>query len=90
MSNSEEKAKIFKALSIKSRVEIIEMLKERPRCVNAISRELEITPAAASQHLRILRDVGIVTALKKGYFVHYSLNESVYEEWCSVVKEFFK
>jgi len=60
---------------------MIDLLKERPRCVNALAHELGVTPAAASQHLRILRDAGIVEADKRGYFVHYRLNEATLREW---------
>ena len=90
MDKSEEKAKVFKTLSVKARVVIIELLKVRPRCVNAISHELQLTPAAASQHLRILRDAGVVDAKKDGYFVHYSLNKTVFDKWFEIAKEFFE
>ncbi|MCF8108925.1 MAG: ArsR family transcriptional regulator, partial [Desulfohalobiaceae bacterium] len=41
---------------------MIELLKERSLCVNALARDLMITPAAVSQHLRILRDADLVIA----------------------------
>lgn len=69
-------ARIFKVLSVTSRLRIINLLKQRPFCVNALARILKITPAAVSQHLRVLRDAGLVTAEKKGYFVHYQANTS--------------
>jgi DNA-binding transcriptional ArsR family regulator len=43
--------------------------------VGAIAARLDVTQGAVSQHLRILRDAGLVTAEKRGYFVHYRLNE---------------
>ena len=77
----EEQARMFKVLSAGARVRMIDLLKERCLCVNALARILEITPAAVSQHLRVLRDSGIVTADKQGYFVHYRLNEKTLAEW---------
>ena len=74
-------ARIFKVLAVGTRLRMIDLLRERPRCVNALAHELGVTPAAASQHLRILRDAGIVEAEKRGYFVHYRVNEATLREW---------
>jgi len=49
--------------------------------VNALARALEISPAAVSQHLRVLRNADIVTAEKRGYFVHYKVNETTLAKW---------
>jgi len=65
---------LFKALSVETRVEMIELLKHRSLCVNALAKTLGITPAAVSQHLRVLRDADLVVADRKGYFVHYRIN----------------
>jgi DNA-binding transcriptional ArsR family regulator len=84
--DTEKKARIFKVLSVGKRVEIIERLKDRPLCVNALAHALKITPAAVSQHLRILRDADIVSADKRGYFVHYRINENTLAEWNKTAK----
>ncbi len=55
MNKTDQQARIFKVLSTPSRVRIIELLKDRSLCVNALARSLSITPAAVSQHLRVLR-----------------------------------
>ena len=65
---------------------MIDLLKRRSLCVNALARVLAITPAAVSQHLRVLRDAEIVTADKKGYFVHYRVNEKTLAEWYETAK----
>lgn len=75
MTPPEELARIFKCLSVSTRVRIVQLLKGRVMCVGALSRFLEVTPGAVSQHLRILREAGLVVAEKRGYFVHYRLNE---------------
>lgn len=74
-------ARVFKVLAADTRVRMLELLKHRHLCVNALARELGITPAAVSQHLRILRDAGIVQADKQGYFVHYRLDPATLAEW---------
>lgn len=81
MDDTEKLARIFKVLSVDTRVRMVDMLKRRTLCVNALAHALDITPAAVSQHLRILRDADIVTAEKKGYYVHYRINDSTLEEW---------
>jgi DNA-binding transcriptional ArsR family regulator len=74
-------ARIFKALSVEARVRMLELLKGHALCVNALARELKITPAAVSQHLRILRDAELLIPDKRGNFVHYRVNESTLLAW---------
>jgi ArsR family transcriptional regulator len=81
VNDSEKLARIFKLMSVDTRVRMMQLLKRRCLCVNALARSLEITPAAVSQHLRVLRDAGIVTADKRGYFVHYRINEKALARW---------
>jgi len=81
VSEADKAARVFKVLSVDTRVRMIELLKYRSLCVNALARSLNISPAAVSQHLRVLRDAEIVTAEKRGYFVHYRVNEATLAEW---------
>jgi DNA-binding transcriptional ArsR family regulator len=81
MSKAEKLAEVFKVLSVDTRVRIVELLKDRPLCVNALAGELGITPAAVSQHLRVLRGAEMVSGSKRGYFVHYELNHATLDEW---------
>jgi len=80
MSDSQKLAFIFKILSVDSRIRIIQLLKDRPLCVGALCSQLQITQGAVSQHLRILRQAGLVTAEKRGYYVHYRLHEETLAE----------
>ncbi|OPZ23009.1 MAG: HTH-type transcriptional repressor AseR [candidate division BRC1 bacterium ADurb.BinA364] len=86
MGDTEKLARIFKALSVETRVRMIELLKRRPFCVNALARALEITPAAVSQHLRVLRGADIVKADKQGYYVHYQVKEETLADWNRTAK----
>ncbi|MCF8025395.1 MAG: metalloregulator ArsR/SmtB family transcription factor [Desulfobacteraceae bacterium] len=81
MVDAEKTARVFKVLAVDTRVRIIELLKNRCLCVNALAKSLEMSPAAVSQHLRILRDADIVVAEKRGYFVHYRINEETMAQW---------
>ena len=86
MDDSEKLARIFKVLSVDTRVRMINLLKHRPLCVNALARSLQITSAAVSQHLRVLRDADIVVADKQGYFVHYRVNQETLVGWNKITK----
>jgi DNA-binding transcriptional ArsR family regulator len=81
MTPVEDAARVFKILSVETRVKMIDLLRRRSLCVNALARTLNISPAAVSQHLRILRDADVVVAEKRGYFVHYRINEQTLERW---------
>ncbi len=81
MQDAARLARIFKALSVDSRIRIVQLLKEKTLCVNALAARLKITPAEVSQHLRILRDAELLIADKRGNFVHYEVNTEKLEEW---------
>ena len=90
MADAERLARIFKVLSVETRVRIVHLLKRRSLCVNALASQLGITPAAVSQHLRILRDADIVKAQKQGFYVHYRLNESNLARLSEAAEKFLK
>lgn len=79
MKSPDNLAEIFKAFSDPTRLRIITLLADAGNalCVNAITGKLDVTQSAVSQHLRILRHVGLVTAQRIGHHVHYSLNYEV-------------
>jgi DNA-binding transcriptional ArsR family regulator len=74
-------ARILKVLSVGTRVRIVQLLRSRALCVNALAAQLSVTQGAVSQHLRIMRDAGLVIDEKRGYHVHYRLNEETLERW---------
>ena len=81
MANAQDLARMLKALAVAARVEIVQLLRQHPLCVGALSARLGLTQGAVSQHLRVLRDAGLVTAEKRGYYVHYRLNAPVLAKW---------
>ena len=87
MTYAQKLARIFKALSTDTRVQIVLLLKERTLCVNALSKRLNVTPAAVSQHLRLLHDVDLVIAEKRGYYVHYRADEKTLSKWKKLADE---
>ena len=90
MADSDKLSRIYKVLSVNTRVRIIQLLKDRSLCVNALARLLDITPAAVSQHLRVLRNTNLVKAEKRGYFVHYCLNKTTFKNWKKLSESLFE
>ena len=74
MTYAEKLARIFKVFSVEARVHIVQRLKDKSMCVTELTSQLGITQEATSQHLKVLRETGIVRFQKRGYNVYYSLN----------------
>lgn len=73
MKNNVEKiADIFKALSCKTRLDIIFGLIEKKECnVNTMAERLNIPQPNISQHLTILKNAGIIEGYRKGTQICY-------------------
>jgi len=75
MADAEKLAGIFKLFSVEARIRIVQTLKRRSVCVTELTSQLGISQEATSQHLRVLRDAGIVWFQKRGFHVYYSLDK---------------
>ena len=64
----------FDALGDPTRRAIVACLAERPRAVGELADELPISRPAVSQHLRVLKDAGLVTDHAAGTRRFYRLN----------------
>ena len=76
-TNGVERLAVYlKALSDPTRLRIVKLLNEHqnPLCVNALAHRLGVSQSAVSQHLRVLRQAGLVRGRRHGPFVHYSIN----------------
>ena len=74
---------MFKALGVGTRVRIIELLKTRGALgAKRIAQVVGVTPAAVSQHLRVLKQAGLVNSERKGYFIPYSVDAKGLEDCC--------
>lgn len=62
---------MLKALGEPMRLKIFQALLERKHCVRSLSRKLGISESAISQHLKIMKDAGLVYGEKYGYHMHY-------------------
>ncbi|WP_461205710.1 ArsR/SmtB family transcription factor [Clostridium sp. DL1XJH146] len=75
MDNEEVYVKIFKALAHPIRINIIKMLKDGSRCVCELNELVEYSQSNLSQHLKILKDVGILKAHKEGLKIIYCIKD---------------
>jgi DNA-binding transcriptional ArsR family regulator len=83
-----EPIEMFKALAVETRVKIIDLLKsEGPLGAKKISELLGITPAAVSQHLKILKQAGFVRSERNGYWIPYSIDEKALNNCKEVLTE---
>jgi rhodanese-related sulfurtransferase len=69
----EQFARIGKAVSAPKRLELLDLLCQGPRTVEALAEQSALSVANASQHLQVLRGARLVDADKKGLYVAYRL-----------------
>lgn len=70
----------LKALSDPVRREILNMLKHGRLTAGEITDKFDITAAAISRHLSVLKDADLVRDEREGKYIFYELNASVLEE----------
>ena len=73
-------SKAFKALSDKTRREILKLLNNKDMSAGEIAQHFDMSKPSISKHLDILREAELVSSEKKGQFVIYSVNTSVIQE----------
>ena len=71
---------IFKALNDTTRREILEILKNTDLSAGQISDHFNISKPSISHHLDILKRADLVTSIKQGQFIKYSINTTVLED----------
>lgn len=83
-------SKVFKALSDKTRREILKLLNDKDMSAGEIAEHFDMSKPSISKHLDILREAELVSSEKKGQFVIYSINISVMQEVLGNFLEIFK
>lgn len=69
----EQLSRLGKAVSAPKRVELLELLCQGPRTVEALAEQTSSSVANVSQHLQVLRAARLVDAQKQGLHVEYRL-----------------
>ncbi len=79
----------MKALADPIRREILNLLKSGPMAAGDIAGHFQVTGAAISRHLSVLREADLIRDNREGKYIFYELNASVLEEillWVSELK----
>jgi len=75
---------IFGALADPTRLKLVRLLCRQSDpdalCVNALAALLGVTQSAVSQHLRVLKGIGLVKGERQGYHMHYFINQDMLGE----------
>jgi ArsR family transcriptional regulator len=75
----DDQAALFGVLADPTRLKLLRLLarQQEPNalCVNALAYRLGVTQSAVSQHLRVLKSAGLVKGERRGYRVHYFINQ---------------
>ncbi len=82
----EREADTLRAMAHPKRLMIVEMLGRRRESVSEIARNLEIPLPNVSQHLRVMRDRGIVQAERTGQTVRYRLTNPALRGCCAQIR----
>jgi ArsR family transcriptional regulator len=84
-------SRFFKALGDETRLQLVALLTQQEpgqaMCVGRLARELGVTDSAISQHLRVLKDLGLVHAKRRGYRLHYFLDLERLTVYQNLVRE---
>jgi ArsR family transcriptional regulator, arsenate/arsenite/antimonite-responsive transcriptional repressor len=67
--------KVMKALSDSNRVKIIKLLQHKTMCVCELQAALKIAQPTVSKHLKILEEAMLVSSMKEGLWVNYSISD---------------
>ena len=79
----------LKALSDPIRREILNLLKIGPMAAGDIAAKFDVTGAAVSRHLSVLKEADLIRDKREGKYIFYELNASVLEEillWITELK----
>lgn len=71
---------VFKALNDKTRRDILELLKKEDMTAGQIADHFSFSKPTISHHLDLLKQAELLTSVKKGQYIFYSLNTTVMDE----------
>jgi ArsR family transcriptional regulator, arsenate/arsenite/antimonite-responsive transcriptional repressor len=81
---------VFKALNDPARREILKMLQKRDLTAGDIASRFNMTAPSISHHLDKLKRAGLVTTVKQGQFVLYSINTTIIDDLLKYILTFKK
>lgn len=88
MKNEELASKVFKALGHPIRYKIVKFLMDGPKCVCKLNENVEFSQANLSQHLKILKDSGVLNSEKVGLNIFYSISSDEIKQLIEIADKF--
>ncbi|MCF7803459.1 MAG: metalloregulator ArsR/SmtB family transcription factor [Candidatus Marinimicrobia bacterium] len=86
----QKESEILKALSNPIRLKIIDAIREREVCVSSLEEITGASQSCVSQHLSVLRNLGMVETSRNGNLICYSLNNRLAERIVNSIYEEYK
>lgn len=80
-------AELWKALANPKRLEVVHLLQQGELCVKDMGRMLGLKQANLSQHLMVLRRVGVVRGVRRGKEVCYTLTHQNFSKASNLVRQ---
>ena len=80
------KAELFKALGHPARIRILELLGDGEQPVSRLLAETGLEPSTLSQHLAIVRRIGLVASSRKGNAVTHRLTDPSVEQFLAAAR----
>jgi ArsR family transcriptional regulator len=77
----------LKSLGDTNRLNLIKILLRNDLCVGALARLLGLSEPALSQHLKLLREAGLVRGEKRGYWTHYTVEKDALRQIAKELSE---
>jgi len=78
----------FKAIADANRRKILLLLKKKgTMSAGEIATHFDISKPALSEHLKILKNADLITAIKKKQYIYYALNTTVFEDILEFISE---
>ncbi|OLC07181.1 MAG: hypothetical protein AUH41_10970 [Gemmatimonadetes bacterium 13_1_40CM_66_11] len=79
-------ARWFHALSDETRVQIVEMLSHKERCVCELEQVLAVAQSRLSFHLKVLKDAGLISDRREGRWMFYGLERETLDHIAAYTK----
>jgi ArsR family transcriptional regulator len=79
-------ARWFHALADETRVQIVEMLSHKERCVCELEQVLDVAQSKLSFHLKVLKDAGLLADRKEGRWMYYNLQRETLDQIAAYTK----
>ncbi len=71
---------VFKAIGDETRLKILLLLTNRNICAKGIAKHINISEAAVSQHIKVLKQSNLITGYKEGYYTMYYINKDTFQK----------